>query len=473
MKAKRSLITVLLVVALSFVLAFAASCGKKSGETPGGNTGPVTANYTVTFNTDGATTANTVSGGSKVAKPSDPVKDGYAFYGWYTDPNYRNAFNFDTLITGNITLYARLVPTSVAADEFQITFVSNGEVITTAGTEDGVVTAFPSETGEGFVGWWVSDYESADMLTYQYDGRQLKQNTTFFAVYSDGAPTISIKTSGISWSGMGVNVNYVVKVTDTYGNTLTRNTNALTFDYGFADREAGDYVVTVTANGMTSSAYFKNKALARVSHFEVDGSTLIFNKVDNAAKYVLDIDCGNDEHQHDDVEITGNVYDFINCDMQVGGIKFNVTAVGEGYAPATSEYVFEQNLEGLSASVSDDVVSWNAVDNASSYTVKIETADSVYEEFVGTDTSYSLKNYSGNMTVTVYAEAKGYNPAASAVAYNKSKLATPAGLKITADSFTWDAVDGAKGYTVKINNNEYKTNSPSFDASSASLSVIG
>ena len=474
MKAKRSLITVLLVVALSFVLAFAASCGKKGDDSSGsGDNPPATANYTVTFNTDGATTAKTVSGGAKVEKPSDPAKDGYAFYGWYTDPNYRNAFNFDTLITGNITLYARLVPTSVAANEFQITFVKDGQVMTTAGTEDGVVTALPSDMGDNFVGWWISDYESADMLTYQYDGRALKQNTTFFAVYSSSAPTISVKTSGISWSGMGVGVSYVVKVTDTHGNTLTRNTNALTFDYGFVDREAGDYVVSVTANGNTSSAYFKNKALARVSHYAVDGGTLIFNKVDNATGYMISVDCGNDEHNHDDVMISGNMYDFINCDMQEGGIVFNVTAVGEGYASSSSSFVFEQNLAGLNASVSDDVISWNSVENATSYSVKIETADAVYEEFVGTDTSYSLNNYSGNMTVTVYAEAKGYNPAVKAVEYNKTKLATPAGLKITAEAFTWDAVAGANGYTVKINNQEYTTGGPSFDTSSVSLSVIG
>lgn len=63
------------------------------------------AKYTVTFNNDDNTeiTTKTVEAGSKVTKPTDPVKDGYKFNGWL----YNHAiFNFDTPINENMVLTA-------------------------------------------------------------------------------------------------------------------------------------------------------------------------------------------------------------------------------------------------------------------------------------------------------------------------------------------------------------------------------
>jgi len=38
---------------------------------------------------------------------TNPTKKGYTFAGWYTDPLFKNKFNKDTLITSNISLYAK------------------------------------------------------------------------------------------------------------------------------------------------------------------------------------------------------------------------------------------------------------------------------------------------------------------------------------------------------------------------------
>ena len=62
--------------------------------------------FTVTFDSDGgsAVAAVTVKSGDKVTKPADPAKDGYTFKGWLLgDAEY----NFDTPVTGNITLKAK------------------------------------------------------------------------------------------------------------------------------------------------------------------------------------------------------------------------------------------------------------------------------------------------------------------------------------------------------------------------------
>ena len=62
--------------------------------------------YIVTFNTDGANNIEPVSVGKNetISKPSDPVKSGYKFIGWYLNDEL---FDFTTKIDKNITLVAK------------------------------------------------------------------------------------------------------------------------------------------------------------------------------------------------------------------------------------------------------------------------------------------------------------------------------------------------------------------------------
>ena len=66
---------------------------------------------TVTFNTTGgsAIPEQTVEKGKTIEKPSDPVRAGYTFDGWYTDSIYTHLFSFRTEITDNLTLFAKWI----------------------------------------------------------------------------------------------------------------------------------------------------------------------------------------------------------------------------------------------------------------------------------------------------------------------------------------------------------------------------
>ena len=61
--------------------------------------------YTVTFNSDGGSSvaSQTIESGKKATKPSNPTKDGYTFEEWQLNGK---TYNFDTAVTGNITLKA-------------------------------------------------------------------------------------------------------------------------------------------------------------------------------------------------------------------------------------------------------------------------------------------------------------------------------------------------------------------------------
>ena len=80
---------------------------------------PVTSNITlkayygtthkVTFSGISPSVIVEVADGEKVARPTDPVKEGYTFKGWYSDKTAKTLYNFDTPVTKDITLYAGFV----------------------------------------------------------------------------------------------------------------------------------------------------------------------------------------------------------------------------------------------------------------------------------------------------------------------------------------------------------------------------
>ena len=81
--------------------------------------------YTVTFNTNGGSTINpqTVFEGSKAEQPINPTKPSdneynYTFYRWCTDEDCTIPFDFDTPITGNITLYADYISEVIDVEDY-------------------------------------------------------------------------------------------------------------------------------------------------------------------------------------------------------------------------------------------------------------------------------------------------------------------------------------------------------------------
>ena len=96
--------------------------------------------YRVLFN-DGSTTLSVqtdLSSGDKLTKPETPVKDGYTFAGWYKDSACTQAWDFETGISGDMTLYAKWTAAG-----------SSGETEATATptkTQTAVTTPQPTKT---------------------------------------------------------------------------------------------------------------------------------------------------------------------------------------------------------------------------------------------------------------------------------------------------------------------------------------
>jgi uncharacterized repeat protein (TIGR02543 family) len=86
--------------------------------------------FSVTFDTDGGSTVPTqyFAEGEQylVVEPTEPVKEGYTFAGWYADSSYETLFNFSAPISVNTTVFARFV----SEDSPMVNVLIEDEIVT-------------------------------------------------------------------------------------------------------------------------------------------------------------------------------------------------------------------------------------------------------------------------------------------------------------------------------------------------------
>ena len=152
------------------------------------------ASYTVTFDSNGgsAVKAQTVRNGAKASKPADPAKSGYAFKGWYSDKSLTKAFNFNSTVKSNLTLYAKWE----AKATYTVTFNANGGTAVKAQSVSSGAKASkpanPTKAGHAFKGWY-----SDKSLTKAYDfNSAVKSNLTLYAKWEANKYTVTFVSNG-------------------------------------------------------------------------------------------------------------------------------------------------------------------------------------------------------------------------------------------------------------------------------------
>lgn len=102
---------------------------------------PATQTHKVTFDDCLESTKNQVvevADGETVARPADPVCEGWTFLGWYTDTQLTQEFDFSTPVTADMTLYAK----------WQQNAEQPGEGTTDDGADDTTSIETPTAAGE-------------------------------------------------------------------------------------------------------------------------------------------------------------------------------------------------------------------------------------------------------------------------------------------------------------------------------------
>jgi len=177
---------VLMVIAfLFFTLSIAACTGAQ--------------NIVITFDTDGGNEIENMTIGisSTTVELPTPIKEGYTFIGWYTDPSLTTPWSLAALLSGSgtLTLYAKWIEDT---ESYTITFESNGgstvDSITLA--VGATVTAPTDPTKEGFTfGGW---YSEAALTTSYTFSTMPAQNFTLYAKWNEvvSQQTISFEENG-------------------------------------------------------------------------------------------------------------------------------------------------------------------------------------------------------------------------------------------------------------------------------------
>ena len=142
---------------------------------------PVIVEYTVSFDSQGGSGLSpvTVPEGSKITKPSNPVKEGDTFLGWYKENTYTTIWDFEKdVVTQNLTLYARW--SQPGEKVYIVSFDTDGgneiEAVSVVENEKVQLPANPTKTGFEFNCWFTDperltayDFESpvtSDIILY-------------------------------------------------------------------------------------------------------------------------------------------------------------------------------------------------------------------------------------------------------------------------------------------------------------------
>ena len=113
--------------------------------------------YTVTFDYNGKADEVTVIEGKTVEPPQLGTSEGRKFDGWYTDRSYSEAYDFETPVKADLTLYARDI-----LIEYKITYDLDGgensdKNPTSYNVASGTLTLFDAQKeGYDFAGWTIN-----------------------------------------------------------------------------------------------------------------------------------------------------------------------------------------------------------------------------------------------------------------------------------------------------------------------------
>ncbi len=141
--------------------------------------------YNVTFKSDENTVINTVTvkEGNSVGEPENPVKDGYQFDGWYTDVNCTDKYDFNTVVSADLTLYAKwLAKYTVSFDTDGGSTVESQTVVT--GNKATKPTSTPTKKGYNFVGWYTDNTCTTE---FDFENTSITDNTTIYAKFEDAS----------------------------------------------------------------------------------------------------------------------------------------------------------------------------------------------------------------------------------------------------------------------------------------------
>ena len=138
--------------------------------------------------------------GAKAKEPAKPAREGYEFKGWFTDQALTEKFDFETLISTDITLYAKWE--KEAPKVYEVTFVkNNGEKDSVIEVTEGEKVQAPEIEKEGYeLEGWYRDQNYRNKFDFE---TKITSNITLYAKWKEIETGIK-KISGSGYDNTGL-----------------------------------------------------------------------------------------------------------------------------------------------------------------------------------------------------------------------------------------------------------------------------
>ncbi len=161
-----------------------------------GGSDPLPTTVTVTFNSNGGSSVapQTFTRGGKATQPEDPTKENTTFLGWFEDLTNENAFDFNTEINSDKTLYAKWQGYPVISFD-----THDGSSVASQSVPSGGRASRPEDpTKEGytFLDWYIS---TTSTVPFNFD-TQITEDITLHAKW-EAYPVVTFDSNGGSFSG--------------------------------------------------------------------------------------------------------------------------------------------------------------------------------------------------------------------------------------------------------------------------------
>ena len=230
--------------------------------------------YTLSYDLnggDGTIAPITLNEGDKVKIPAtDPTRDGHRFLGWFTASDGGDKATADTVMNGNMTLYAhweRIIPTYTVTYDVN---GGNGSIVPTSVKEGGKVTIpteKPTKDGYKFLGWFTAP-DGGDKIT---SDTVVNGNMTIHAHWERIIPTYTV-----SYDVNGDNGSYS-PTTVKEGEKITLPADPTRDGYEFLGwftaKTGGDKITsdTVATGSMTLYAHWNEIKKSFTLTYDTDG----------------------------------------------------------------------------------------------------------------------------------------------------------------------------------------------------------
>lgn len=259
--------------------------------------------------------SQSISVGGKVARPTDPQKTNFGFSGWYSDAQLTQAYDFNTVVTSDIILYAKW-----DLNFYTITFDSQGGSAISPNPVN-VSHGFkltrptdPTKSGYDFGGWYkesscTNAYDFNDgvinsfTLYAKWTGSELDfSDRTITKAYSPNAQTFNV------YAATGGSGNYTYEKTSGSENITVSSAGVVTIPAGTT---ADTYSITIKATDTNTGS---NKSA---------NYTIVINKL------VAEITCSNKTYNKSQQNIASCSGGTVGNNLQTNAGDYAITCAGD------------------------------------------------------------------------------------------------------------------------------------------------